>query len=1389
MTTTATTHDNDDGKQQEEEEDQQQVEFGTLAEQEDESFYDSWRHEDDPAHPLEENPYEAHIRFPTHKLYGRDKELQTLEQIVATMTTTTMVSSPAASIATPRQGPNVVFLSGYSGTGKKSLVQALVRKTRSGPVFSKSSPTSSHTTTTTTTRSSSKSISSDELPLFPNFIFGEFPRSTGGGRGDNPFAVISKALNDYLLELISQSDNNNNDDITEETILKTLGHCFLDQGILDPNSEDAQLLGQTLVPSLPQLLERLTQLVPLPKDGTNAKRNSQRSSISLSSATPKQKAKHRMSGRSSMVARRTSGGTRRGSSAMKRASGVRLSIFSLRRSSMERRLQQPHPHPLQRGRSRSMLVSVTQSMKQAVGTGGLSSSTPSIVFSANDGTERTSPSSSYNSRESMVVHRNWHVVQYSLIKLLRALTDFLSSNNNNKGTNSSNNAKQPLPLIWYLEDLQWMDKMSHELLQTVMMDKVLRRRILWIGSYLPNYDQTSQDDDGPFVEWKQHLEAGVQNPERAELGYEVCQYHHLPLSNLSPGAIGDFIADSLGIQEEEDRKEISPITQAVYSKTLGNMFFVRQALLELERRNAIYYDVMTFTWKFVGDGLDEILVDCLSQDVGEMIQAKLQALPVALQLSLTVAAYCNHSFDTEWLYPLVKTQYESYQMRRSQHGGNAPDDDGTDDLSTVDAFEKLMYKAFQDGLILRDQHSNTRSSCTLCETQYPKSSETYKFVHDRMREAARASIPEGEERNLFLLDLAMSLLQQAERETVANKVAGRMVGDKEWMLFAASDHLNSLPSSLVNIMQVSELSLRVGTMATSKGCFSNGLVYFRSSIERLVESKLCWEDPYYELSLKLHNHLLECEHVLGNIEGMEAVIQQVYSHARTEPDKLHAQYFEVYSKRGLDNDRYTECVDAGLRMLSQYGIDIPANPTEKHLASARMKMTILLRGRSIAAVSKFPISTDPELVAPLKLAQITLGFAALCNRHTVMALLSRRILMLVLIKKGITMNLPFVIGALAGPFRREERYEKMADYLSTFECLLDRFSHENGTKEFLLSKFNLYTIFTCLQTEFHDTIPIFVQLTRDLIAIGEVDPGLGAGMQSILSPFLTALPVQLLEPRLVRLAEIATNLRKRSFVVFFSMMRQFLFNLQGGTHSSSNPTVFDGDIFDEMSGGDAAAKKHHSRDTFTFRLLLAVIFDDELAMDEMIEKLDAFPVFDAIVLREHIRMCFVGLASLILGRKTDLQKKWATKCMRYFEKLTRYGSPNAEPVYICFQALSKPSAEAFEDAIDVLDGLAMVHLSAIMNERYAIWQIAKRPDKLVVFDEDEPSHVDYLKRSIGLFNEWGARAKVDQMHEKYSFLPTTMEESSSSLMFKAISRQCKRNSLDSLPASIGVGTI
>ncbi|KAL7567811.1 hypothetical protein ACA910_000562 [Epithemia clementina (nom. ined.)] len=891
-------------------------------------------------------------------------------------------------------------------------------------------------------------------------------------------------------------------------------------------------------------------------------------------------------------------------------------------------------------------------------------------------------------RKSSAVIHDFNVIKFAFTNFIAALTTDVQ------------------PLTLFIDDLQWADDASLALLLGLLTDMSVNH-LLFIGAYRPNE-----------VDKEHELRNMMREVEKAR-GPEVV--FHMEIFNLAPDSIAEFIADSI----DKTPEEVGFVAEAVYKKTLGNIFFVKQALEELVRKNALYYDVMTFQWQF-GDVTRVELEKYLSEDVLQMVQSKMQALPEELQKALVVAAYTKNSIDLELLAALLEAESVDVEFQN---------------------LKDLMNMAFVEGLMLRS--GRWKSSNTTF----------YEFAHDRIREAACASVPYGKDRDNLLLRIAKVLLSKAKS------------GEDEWMLFTAVRHLNSLPHQLTDQMPLSEQNLTVGKIAFSKGAFHEALYFLQAGVDRLDRIS-CWED-HYELSLELKTYLAETENFLGNDDNALCVIENILQNAKTLVEKSRAHYCYIEATTKKNSSNYELACNTAVEVMSFYNIQIPCFPSKTQMNREKVMLKVALRGRSLMCMAKFPVATDEFQIAQMKLAALTLIYASYSKRSTLLVMVGHRMLRIALGNKTITIYLPMLLVSLGAQLRERGKYKEAFMFANAAISLMDRFPAEKGL-EFIKTKMAMYGSLFCLRVSFRDAIESYLDLNKSLYSQGETELGLASGMLAMFAFLNSSLPLNaLFEPKLLLLEEMSSNRAREIFVVIFSLLRQCLYNLQGGDKSSPHPSVVNGAAFNEeeaLAMCEGPPRKMNFRDISTIRLLLAVIFDDEQSMEQMLERLNEYPVHDLAVARQHVRMTYTGFASLIMARKSvNIHAKWAKISTKFFQKLSRFGSPNAQPVYACMKALSKFNQAAFDEAIHVCGNPGLLNLSALMNERCGLMLL----EEYNCGKRSEPIHETYLKHAVWLYHDWGATGKVMQMQNRFNFLVDAMKEKAPSLL-SAIRRKAAK---------------
>ncbi len=177
------------------------------------------------------------------------------------------------------------------------------------------------------------------------------------------------------------------------------------------------------------------------------------------------------------------------------------------------------------------------------------------------------------------------------------------------------------PLALFIDDLQWADSASLDLLR-VIMTNLEASHLLCIGAYRDN-------------------EVGPSHPLNSLI--QSIQEHQVPVDEITIGNLDEIhvnalIADSLRMSRELTR----PLADLVVDKTGGNAYFVTQFLNALYEDGLIHFSSSKQRWSW---DMETIRVKDLPDDVVTLMSGKIKRMPDDTQHVLKLAACVGASFD------------------------------------------------------------------------------------------------------------------------------------------------------------------------------------------------------------------------------------------------------------------------------------------------------------------------------------------------------------------------------------------------------------------------------------------------------------------------------------------------------------------------------------------------------------------------------------------------------------------------------------------------------------------------------------------------------------------------------------------------------------------------
>ncbi|MDV2994905.1 MAG: Serine/threonine-protein kinase PknD [Chroococcidiopsis sp. SAG 2025] len=833
------------------------------------------------------------------------------------------------------------------------------------------------------------------------------------------------------------------------------------------------------------------------------------------------------------------------------------------------------------------------------------------------------------------------------------------------------------PLVIFLDDLQWIDSATLKLIELILLDEQTQYLFL-IGAYRDNEVTPTH----PLVLTLLEL-----RKQRAVL-------QEITLAPLTLESLNQLIAETL----DRNPDTVRDLAQLVLRKTEGNPFFSCEFLRMLYSENLLTFDAKQLNWQW---NIAQIQARNITDNVVELLLLQLKKLPEETRQILRLAACVGSQFDLETLAIVCEKSPKAISL---------------DLLAAIHAGLIQPLSELDENLLVQE----------------------YKFLHDRVQQAAYALIDESH-KQVVHLQIGRNLIEKASLQQRSER------------LFEVVDHLNrgiELVSDRAQQNKIAKLNLIAGQKAKAATAYEAALKYFNTGLKLLNTES--WLNEY-DLTLALYSEAAGAAYLHGCFDEMEQFVEVVLNNAKTAIDKV--QVYDSRIQRYLSQGNPKSAIKIGLEVLQLLEVILIETPSQLDVERELESTAAILAGREIEDLINLPKMTAPEPLAAMYILANIAGAAFIMSPALLILTVCKRVNLSIEYGNATWSpmsyaNYGFVLCGVVQDIERGYKFGQLA------LGLVERLNTKKGdTKALMVSSIHVMH----WKVHFRQTIPMLVDAYQNGVETGDFEFAGYSAYYACHRSFFVGESLTQLEQKTATYSKAIGQIRRENPSNWIAMLWQTILNLLG---RSENPSRLIGSIYDEeqaLSHAIAVKDGIEIRYFYLNKLILCYLFgDDRQAAQTAVSARQHFEEVTAITVLPLF--CFyhsLVLLNLSLDASSSEKEAWLSCVSTNQEKmqkwaeyapmnyLHKYHLVEAEKARVLGQFLE--AEEFYERAISGASEHEFIQEEALAYELAAKHYLARGREKFAQ---------TYMKEAHYCYERWGALAKVKDLESRYpQFFP------------------------------------
>ncbi|EIJ42166.1 putative ATPase [Beggiatoa alba B18LD] len=852
------------------------------------------------------------------------------------------------------------------------------------------------------------------------------------------------------------------------------------------------------------------------------------------------------------------------------------------------------------------------------------------------------------------------------------------------------------PLVIFLDDLQWADTATLQLLELLMGDEK-QHHLFIIGAYRDN----EVDEFHPLMLTLKNIE---------QLGIQV---NTITLKPLALPHVMQLIADSL----KSTPIEVIPVAQLCWEKTLGNPFFLNQLLHMFHHSGAIFFDKVNGTWQW---HLEQMQQATISDNVIDLMVKKIKQQPPESQVVLELAACIGNQFDLKTLSivyqkSLTETAEALWQALREEL------------ILPLGNIYKFVNKISDYNNIVTKELDSVE-----IDNQIGALIPLYRFIHDRVQQAAYSLIDETQ-KNATHLQVGRLLLENSS--TV----------ELEERLFDIVNHLNRAEKLIEQANErkrLAELNLMAGKTAKSSAAYEPALSYLQHGLSLLPADT--WTTDY-PLSLNLYVEATEAAFLNGDYEQMNQWAALVLQHSHDLLDKV--RIYEIQIQAFMAQNQPLKAIELALDVLRLLGVFFPKKTSMLHILRDIYRARFILLGKNIEQLRHLPITTKPHDLAVMRIMNRIYSAAYIAD--TKQMILTSIKLMSFSVQRGNSPISAFayasyglILCGVIGDISTGHRFGKLA-----LQVLEDFNANELKCRTY----FMVYNFVWHWEAALEETLAPLLEAYQVGVDTGELEfAGYSIFMYCNYS-FFAGHTLEELTQETAKYVMAIDQIQQQTPLYYNQIVLQTILNLRGA--NEQQPWLLVGEAYDETK---MLPIHTHANDItalaflYVHKIMLCYWFERyDLVVNyaEQVNPMGIASMFHSTVF--HFYSALARLALMQTGDKKAQQQyaRALRENVRNIKTWAKHAPMNNAHRYALIQAeqarLDKnipKTIQYYKQAMTLAKKNHFRHEEGLICERYAhFWQQ----------QADSNISATYIKEAFYLYQLWGATAKLEVLKLRY----------------------------------------